>query len=184
MHKRGLSSTISNETTVIHTGTENLQRLTADMIALFKMGIAHQIGACTPDGRPVLCRGLAATVEESGKVAVLLSAESGFEVLDAIRETAWIALNVTVPSTYQSLHLKGRDAVSSKASPMHRPLLEASHRAFRDQVMPFGFTPEFTHAWYDVTDDDLRVVRFTPLGAWNQTPGPGAGNRLDLSIDR
>jgi hypothetical protein len=184
MHKRGVFSTISNEDEVHSHGDRNLQRLTADMIALFQMGIAHQIGACTPAGRPVLCRGLAATVEASGKVAVLLSAASGFEVLDAIRETAWVAVNVTVPSTYQSLHLKGRDAVTSAASPAHRPLLEASHRAFRDQITPFGFTPEFTQSWYDVTDDDLRVVRFTPLGAWNQTPGPGAGNRLDLSIER
>jgi hypothetical protein len=184
MHKRDLSSTISTETTVIHTGTENLLSLTTDVIALFGMGVAHQIGACTPAGRPVLCRGLAATVEGSGMVAVLLSAQSGFEVLDAIRETAWVAVNVTVPSTYQSLHLKGRDAIASPASPIHRSLLEASHRAFRDQIMPFGFSPEFTRAWYDVTDDDLRVIRFTPLGAWNQTPGPGAGNRLDLSIER
>ena len=184
MHKQGLSSTISNETTVIHTGTENLPRLTTEMTALFQMGVAHQIGACTPAGRPVLCRGLAAAVEGSGQVAVLLSAQSGFEVLDAIRETAWVAVNVTVPSTYQSLHLKGRDAIAGPASPMHRPLLEASHRAFRDQITPFGFSPEFTHSWYDVTDDDLMVVRFTPLGAWNQTPGPGAGNRLDLSIKR
>ncbi len=154
------------------------------MIAIFRKGVAHQVGACTSAGRPVLCRGLAATVEESGKVAVILSAESGFEVLDAIRETGWVAINLTVPSTYQSLHLKGRDATTSAAGPMHRPLLDASHRAFRDQLIPYGFPPEYTGSWYDVPDDDLRVVRFTPLGAWNQTPGPGAGNRLDLSIER
>ncbi len=160
-----------------------LQRLTADMIALFGKGVAHQVGACTSAGRPVLCRGLAVTVEESGKVVLILSAQSGFEVLDAIRDTAWVAVNVTVPSTYQSLHLKGRDAVSSGASPVHRPLLEASHRAYRDQLVPYGFPPEYTNAWYDVPDDDLTVVRFTPLGAWNQTPGPGAGNRIDLSTE-
>lgn len=154
------------------------------MIALFGMGVAHQVGACTSAGRPVLCRGLAITAEESGKVAVILSARSGFEVLDAIRENPWIAVNVTVPSTYQSLHLKGSDAKVSAASPIHRPLIDASRRAYRDELLPYGFPPEYTCSWYDVPDDDLRVIRFTPIGAWNQTPGPGAGNRLDLSAER
>ena len=58
--------------------------LTDDMIQLLSAGVAHQVGGCTNAGRPVVCRGLAAQ-HEAGRLLVIISAESGFEVLDAIR---------------------------------------------------------------------------------------------------
>ena len=54
------------------------------------------------------------------------------------------------------------------------------HEAFRLQLNRFGFPPEYTNAWYTGSDDDLTVIRFTPVIVRNQTPGPGAGNVLDL----
>ena len=58
--------------------------LTEDMIQLLASGVAHQVGGCTNAGRPVVCRGLAAQ-HEAGRLLVIISSESGFEVLDAIR---------------------------------------------------------------------------------------------------
>jgi hypothetical protein len=154
--------------------------LTDDMRALLAAGVAHQVGACTAGGRPVICRGLAADVERDDRVVVILSGISGYEVLDAIRETRRISLNVTLPENYRSLNLKGRDAVVSLGGARYRALVDARHRAFRDQLAPYGFPPDYTTAWYNSPDDDLMAVHFTPLGAWNQTPGPGAGNAVDL----
>ena len=55
--------------------------LTPDMIDLLGAGVGHQVGGCTNAGRPSVCRGLAAQLEPDGRLVVMLSAQSGFEVL-------------------------------------------------------------------------------------------------------
>src|SRR5580693_1213085 len=105
--------------------------LTTDMIEFLGEGVAHQVGGCSPDGSPVLCRGLAGTVE-GDHVVVLLSKVSGFEVLDAVRDTGWVAVNFTLPANYRSLHVKGRDATVSIGGARYRALLKARHKAYRD----------------------------------------------------
>ncbi|MDQ8023347.1 MAG: hypothetical protein REI94_16030 [Moraxellaceae bacterium] len=154
--------------------------LSPDQIAFFSAGIAHQIGSVTPEGRPCLVRGLAADIEDDGRVVVLLSGASGFEVLEAIRATRWIALNMTSPATYRSMMLKGSDAVAAAAGASFRGLLETRHAAFRTNLIPLGFTLEYTSSWYSLPDEDIVAIRFTPTLAWNQTPGPGAGQALPL----
>jgi len=154
--------------------------LARDMMDLLAKGVAHQIGACTAEGRPVLCRGLAAEIQEDGQVVVILSGQSGFEVLDAVRQTGRVSVNFTLPESYRSLNLAGRDAVVSHGGARFRALVDARHRAFRKQLRAYGFSPEFTTAWYSAPDEDLMAIRFTPLTARNQTPGPGAGNTLEL----
>ena len=34
--------------------------------------------------------------------------------------------------------------------------------------------------WYDLEVPSLAGIRFTPCGAWDQTPGPGAGAPVEL----
>jgi hypothetical protein len=153
--------------------------LTQDMIDLLAAGVAHQVGGCTNAGRPVVCRGLAAQ-HEAGRLLVIVSAESGFEVIDAIRQNGNIALNVTLPSNYRSMSFIGDDAVVRGSGAAWRPLVTERHAAFREQLVRYGFSPEYTDSWYHAPDEHLVAIRFTPLVARNQTPGPGAGNALQL----
>ncbi len=153
--------------------------LTAEMIQFLASGVAFQLGACSAEGRPTICRGLAARVLEDGRVMVLLSAESGFEVLAAIRETGRVALNIAAPATVRSLHLKGGDAVVSMEAGM-RPLLDQFHAAFCGSLSKIGYALEFTESWFGIPEHDVAAVTFTPDRAFDQTPGPGAGNALPL----
>ena len=153
--------------------------LTDDMIQLLSAGVAHQVGACTNAGRPVVCRGLAAQ-HEAGRLLVILSSESGFEVLDAIRQNGNIALNVTLPANFRSMSFVGNDAVVRGSGAAWRPLVDTRHAAFREQLKPYGFPPDYTNAWYSAPDEQLVAIRFTPMVARNQTPGPGAGNKVEL----
>ena len=153
--------------------------LTDDMIQLLSAGVAHQVGACTNDGRPVVCRGLAAQ-HEAGRLLVIISSESGFEVLDAVRQNGRIAVNITLPENYRSLSFIGDDAVVRGSGAAWRPLVTERHRAFSEQLLRFGIPPEYTNAWYSADDEHLVAIRFTPLQARNQTPGPGAGDPVQL----
>jgi hypothetical protein len=155
-------------------------RLTQDMIELLSAGVAHQVGGCTASGRPVVCRGLAAQTCDDDRIVVIISAESGFEVLDAIRETGRIAVNFTLPENFRSMSLTGRDAVVTEGGSRYRALVDTRHCAFREQLIRYGFPPDYTTAWYGSPDEDLVAIHFTPTMARNQTPGPGAGNALEL----
>jgi len=153
--------------------------LTDDMIRLLSAGVAHQVGGCTNAGRPVVCRGMAAQ-HEAGRLLVIISSESGFEVLDAIRQNGNIAVNVTLPENYRSVSFIGNDAVVRGSGAAWRPLVDERHAAFSKQLLRYGIQPEYTNAWYSAPDEHLVAIRFTPMAARNQTPGPGAGDPLAL----
>lgn len=154
--------------------------LTQDMLDLLASGVAHQVGACTSSGRPVLCRGLASQLEDDGRLAVIVSRESAFEVLNAIRENARISVNFTRPADYRSFNLGGRDAVAEAGGVRYRALVDQRRKAFTAQLDAYGFPPEYTDAWFSCPDEDLIVIRFTPTSARDQTPGPGAGRPVEL----
>jgi len=152
----------------------------SELEAHLAAGATTQIGGVDLAGRPAICRGLTSFVEGDGHVVVVLSRTSGFEVVPAIAETRRISAVFVVPISYRSIHLKGVDAEVIDA-PHLRDRCDARHRALDRQLAHYGYPPEFTASWYAIPDDDLVAIRFTPIGAWNQTPGPGAGNRVDLA---
>ncbi len=154
--------------------------LTSEMLEFIASGVAHQVGACRSDGLPAICRALAAREEADGRLLVLISGASGYEVLDAIRANGRISLVMVAPQSYRALHLKGRDAVVEPVAPALRPLVEQRRVAFQRQLDIYGFPSAYTHAWYNSEDADLMAIRFTPYGAWTQTPGPGAGATVEL----
>jgi hypothetical protein len=158
-----------------------VSRLTAEMTDFLAQGVAHQLGACDAQGWPHVCRGLAADVEPDGRVVVLLSGASGFELLPAIRASGQVSAVFCKPQTFRTLHVKGRDAQVFAAGAAWRALLARRHAAFDAQIVPFGFSSGYTSAWYTVPDEDLLGIRFTPYGGWNQTPGPGAGAAVQLA---
>ena len=153
--------------------------LTDELIGMLAAGVAHQVGGCTNAGRPVVCRGMAAQ-HEAGRLLVIISSESGFEVLDAIRQNGNIAVNITLPSNYRSISFVGNDAVVRGSGAAWRPLVTERHEAFREQLKRYCIPPDFTNAWYSASDAQLIAIRFTPTLARNQTPGPGAGSTIEL----
>jgi hypothetical protein len=155
--------------------------LTPDMIDFLASGVSHQVGGCTNEGRPSLCRGLAATVEDDGRLVVILSAESGFEVLAAVRENWRVSVNFTLPETCKSIGFLGRDAQVTPAGSGFRELVRDRYEKFSAQLRGHGIPDSYTQAWYLRPDEDLVAIRFTPFSARNQTPGPEAGAALALA---
>ena len=154
--------------------------LTQDMVDFLALGVSHQVGGCTNQGRPSLCRGLAAQLEPDGRLVVILSGESGYEVLEAVRENGRVAVNFTLPESYKSISLLGRDAEVSPGGGAFRDLVFDRYVKFRKQLASHGIPPSYTESWYLRPDEDLVAIRFTPFSARNQTPGPDAGAALAL----
>jgi hypothetical protein len=144
-------------------------------------GISYRIGSCTAEGEPQLVRAVGAQVLPDGRMEVLVAREPGGAVLRALEATRQVALAAGRPMTHRTLHVKGHDAERRPAGPEHEALLVAQREAFAASVRIFGVRREHLAAlWYSLSWRDLDVVRFSIAGAWDQTPGPGAGGSIDL----
>lgn len=158
-----------------------MARLPAAWEALLLDGVSYRVGACSADGWPQVCRALAARADAEGRLEVLLSSGTGHHVLPAIAASGHIALSATRPDSNRTLHVKGRDAEVSMATAAQLLQVDESRERFAHRVRHQGFTREqLMRIMYCSGLEALRCVRFTPCGAWDQTPGPGAGQALEL----
>jgi hypothetical protein len=159
-----------------------MARLPPDWTDHFSAGVSLRLGSCSRDGEPAIGRGLAAELLPDGRVRALMEGQACTEVLQGVRDTGRISIVMGLPSTHRTLHLKGSDGVVGSAeTAADHELLQLRLDAFAKQVAPFGFAKEDLVAnWYDVRKGDLWSVTFSISGAWNQTPGPGAGQPLEL----
>lgn len=158
-----------------------MARLTQDLVDYLRLGLAHQVGACGADGQPHVVRALALVQEDEGRLSVLLSALASPELLHAVRSTRQVAVVLCQPTTLRTVQVKGADAeVHLAETPAYRRLVALRGEAFWTDVESLGFSRLTLSGWYDVPEGALVRIVFTPYGAWNQTPGPGAGMPVEL----
>lgn len=141
-----------------------------------------RLGSCDRSGNPQVCRALAAEALPDGRILVLLAERAAPLVVAAVRETGEVAVLATSPRTNRTLHLKGHDAAVKPALPSHAGLLALRRNTLtRELAEVDGFAgAPFLEHWYGVEPHELVAVRFSVAGAWNQTPGPNAGQAVEL----
>lgn len=158
-----------------------MARLPEFWIAHLAKGVSLRVGSSTPEGQPELHFGHAAWALPDGRLEVLVRTLQGADLLAAIRATGRIAVSAGLPSTCQVLHVKGIDAEVVPATPEQADPFAHGFEAWLRQIEAFGADRRQVMAVLgDLTIAQLSCVRFTPLGAWDQTPGPGAGQTIDL----
>ncbi|MGS1011759.1 hypothetical protein [Achromobacter anxifer] len=141
-----------------------------------------RLGSCDRDGNPHVCRALAADMLPDGRILVLMAEHAAPLVVAAIRETAQIAMLATSPRTNRTLHIKGCDARVEPALASHAELLALRRHTLTQELAEvdgFAGAPFLDH-WYGVAVHELVALRYTVAGAWDQTPGPHAGQAVEL----
>jgi hypothetical protein len=99
-------------------------------------------------------------------------------VIADIEANGMIAVVFSQPSTHRTIQLKGTDARVARVSPRDRDLVERHRAAWVDELTAIGYRPEFARAVHGDTPDAMVALVFTPTAAFQQTPGPGAGDKL------
>lgn len=156
-------------------------RLPDSWISHLDSGVSCRIATCAADGTPQMRRALAVRLLGDGRLELLVPRATAAAALEALRHNGRVALTVSQPQSYRTLHVKGRDADMVPADASHQAFLEAQRDAFADALTVFGFSREtIRRNWFDLAWPDLDCVRFRPYGAWDQTPGIGAGGPIDL----
>jgi len=147
--------------------------------AFIQGGVAIYAASRTADNIPVTSRVLGCRVSKDRRSLTVLFYNGGSrDLLEGVRVSKEIAVVFTQPSTHQTIQLKGTDAVVAAAEKQDIESAILHTDELVADVCPMGYPEPLVRAvvWFD--PDDVRVVTFTPIAAFLQTPGPRAGEPL------
>lgn len=151
-------------------------RLPADMLAAVARGMSVMVSSHDSRLRPSLMRAAGTDVSPDGRVfTVYLSRSQSRQLLQDIATTGHLAVVYNEPATHRTLQLKAGSAVVRAAGEQDRPALEHSVASLQGQFVLVGHPPEGIRKMLAYRLDDLVAVSFTPDEAFDQTPGPRAG---------
>jgi hypothetical protein len=127
---------------------------------------------------PDVLRGCGCRVtRDRRRVTVLVEPARSGAVLDHVRANGMVAVVFSQPSTHRTLQLKGSDATVARAGRADFVTAQGHLAAWIDDMQRIGYTAAFARA---VRGEPAEIVAitFTPLAAFEQTPGPAAGQPL------
>lgn len=152
--------------------------LTRDIVAFCESGVSIALASRDDDGFPLVGRGLACRIDNTGKVRLVLRADCNRGVLLAVERGAGFAATFTQPTTHRSLQLKGIGARSAETNLADRRLAKLQTAILRADLVKDGFWDAFAERYCAFEPNRLAAIEFVPVQAFVQTPGPGAGSPL------
>jgi hypothetical protein len=146
---------------------------------LVAAGPSMMLGTRDAKRVPEALRGTAIVVHpDDQKVTVFLNRTTGRRTLDNLADNSRIAVTCSHPVNHQTFQLKGRALEVRDATAEEQGIVESYRASFFALLASVGVVPEVLHR-----------LAFLPLAAvivevtevFDQTPGPGAGARLDAA---
>lgn len=131
--------------------------------------------------RPVTGRGLAVilTDRDHGQLRVCVSTPACRPLLDAVRDTATVAVALSQPLTHRSMQIKGCNATLTDIQTEDRLQIERLRRIMTLELRELGHDPSLVTSFWKAADDPLTGITFTATALFDQTPGPAAGVAID-----
>jgi hypothetical protein len=137
------------------------------------------VGSCSPDCLPSVARAYGCRVAPDRRsVTVFLSVAQAQQVLRDLRAGGGIAVVFSRPRTHETVQLKGARVQIAPLADGDREVMRAYGRSFSEEVGAVGFAGVFQSAIMSGVEDEAVAVSFTPTAAFEQTPGPSAGQPL------
>ncbi|MBI5460922.1 MAG: hypothetical protein HY941_01910, partial [Gammaproteobacteria bacterium] len=99
-------------------------------------------------------------------------------VLRDLRAGGAIAVVFSRPTTHGTLQLKGVRARIAQLAEGDREAMRAYSQSFGEEIGVIGFHDPFNNTIMSGTEEDAVAVSFMPTAAFEQTPGPSAGQPL------
>jgi hypothetical protein len=140
------------------------------------------VGSCSADCLPSVARAYGARVASDWRtVTVFLSVSQSEAVLRDLRAGGGISVVFSRPSTHHTVQLKGECSEITPIEADDRAVMRAYALSFRDEIAGLGFGGTFAAAIMEGVEGEAIAVTFAPAAAFEQTPGPEAGRRLDTA---
>ena len=116
------------------------------------------------------------------QVTMLLFAEPAEVLARDIAHCRQAAVVFSQPSTNRTVQLKGRDVVSVPVQPADVALVRRYIALFAAELGHLGWDQSYVESLFWHEPVHLIAFRFTPEGAFHQTPGPSAGAAMTLPV--
>lgn len=155
--------------------------LPEDIATFIQSGISMTLASRDDRFVPSIAKGVGCRVSPARDVVtVMVFANAAEALLRDVAHCSRLAVVFSRPSTNRTLQLKGRDVTTAPAGPADVALTRRYITLFAEELCSLGWDADYVHDifWHDPVH--LVALRFTPEGAFQQTPGPGAGAALQL----
>ncbi|HEX8739247.1 MAG TPA: pyridoxamine 5'-phosphate oxidase family protein [Casimicrobiaceae bacterium] len=153
--------------------------LDSETIEFVSRRVSMVVAARDADNRPTLAYGCGCRVSRDGRLMTIFVARPQAEaLLRNIEANHVVAVVFNQPTTHRAMQFKGRDARVVASAPGDLQLVTAFVGSFVVELAPLGHSAPFVHAVLGTRAEDLAAIEFSPTDGFAQTPGPGAGARL------
>jgi hypothetical protein len=153
--------------------------LTPDHLAMMARGVSVIVSSCGHDLTPSLMRAVGSQISPQGdRITVFLNRQQSTQLLRDVASTGRVAVVFSEPHSHRTVQLKSREARLREVTPDDVPALQRYLRAMQGELGRIGLAPDFAAAMLAHRFDDLSAIEFTPAQAFDQTPGPNAGQPL------
>jgi hypothetical protein len=153
--------------------------LDKDQIAFIESGVSIIVASRDSQNRPFEGRSAGCRAAPDGSaVTVFLSRLKYPLLLDAIRRSGVVAVSFSEPSSNRSLQLKSTTAEMVELRDGDAESVATHLELFAADLDRIGHLGNLGRTVLASSLTELAAVRFTPLEAFTQTPGPVAGKRI------
>jgi hypothetical protein len=155
----------------------SLNVIPAEYIDLFEGGVSIFVGTRDAENRPLAVRAVGASVSKDRReVTVFLHESWTNPALDNLRTNGEIAVGFSRPMDHLSVQVKGKVKSIVPASEGARTVPDRYHASYSEQLYIIGLPRSLTkriNVW------PAAAVTLEVASIFLQTPGPGAGRKLE-----
>jgi hypothetical protein len=149
-----------------------------EQAALIARRVSIIVGTRDAAMRPHVMRAVGCRLSaDRRRVTLLMPAHSSREVLADLRANGQIAVVFSEPTSHRTLQVKGDDAVVAPCGTADAELAERTAQGFAAEIGQLGLSADVARTIL-AHQNDLLAVHFTVAAAFEQTPGPSAGEPL------
>jgi hypothetical protein len=158
---------------------EETAPIEASHAAFIQGGVSVIVASRNADLVANAVRGCGCRVSRDRRRVVVLVDRLRTEILVAdVNANGQVAVVFSQPSTHRTIQLKGTDASVVRSKPSDRALVASHREEWVDELCSLGYSRLFAEAFWGPLPEALVAISFTPSAAFQQTPGPAAGQPL------
>lgn len=146
---------------------------------MIERGVSVIVSSCDPDLTPSVMRAVGSRVDDDGRlITVYMCRSQSAQLLRDVAHSARLAAVFSQPSTHRTVQLKTRTARLREATADDEPALQHYLQGMERELTSIGFAAVYARAMLAYRLDDVVAIEFVPELAFDQTPGPKAGQPI------
>lgn len=156
---------------------------TLNHLALLEGPVAISIASRNAGLRPSVVHAYGCRVTQSGEqLRLFVLREEARQLLVDIAANGEVAAVYSDVRSFRSLQIKGRGATIEPFDAEDATAQLTHHRTTAEELVALGYPAPLAHGYFSVPHKaQFTTIAFAPSDIFQQTPGPGAGDRLDAA---